>query len=139
MKPKSVSELLRFNGAVKREPAIEAWLSTRPLELASIAQVWFGKIRECGADVRELMHDGCPTACVEDAGFAYVNAFRSHVNVGFFRGASLPDPAHLLEGNGKYMRHVKLRPGVPVDASALQALIIAAHSDIVARLAHVER
>jgi hypothetical protein len=39
------------------------------------------------------MHDGCPTACVGDAAFGYVAAFRDHVNVGFFFGALLQDPA----------------------------------------------
>jgi hypothetical protein len=80
------------------------------------------------------MHDGCPTATVEDAPFAYVNVFRAHVNVGFFQGASLPDPAGLLTGTGKYMRHVKLKPGVDLDHSALEALITASYRDIVARL-----
>ena len=49
-------------------------------------------MRGCGDDVREHLHDGHPTACIGDAAFAYVNAFRAHVNVGFFLGAILPDP-----------------------------------------------
>ena len=75
------------------------------------------------------------SACVGDAAFAYVNAFRAHVNVGFFHGAALPDPARLLQGSGKFMRHVKLRPGVAVDDSALDVLIEIAYRDIRARLA----
>jgi hypothetical protein len=62
--------------------------------------------------------------------FGYVNVFTSHVNVGFFRGAALPDPARLLEGNGKFMRHVKLRPGTATNAAALHTLIDTAYSDI---------
>ena len=80
------------------------------------------------------MHDGCPTVCVEDAPFAYTNVFKAHVNVGFFHGAALPDPAGVLQGEGKYMRHVKLRPGAATNASALEALIAAAYLDIKARL-----
>jgi hypothetical protein len=91
-------------------------------------------MRQCGDDVRELMHDGCPTACIDDAAFGYVNAFKDHVNVGFFYGALLKDPAHLLEGTGKRMRHVKLRPGQDVDAAALSNLIDVAYADIRARL-----
>lgn len=102
--------------------------------MGPIARTWFEFIRQCGPDVRELMHDGCPTACVDDAAFAYVNVFTSHVNVGFFQGAGLPDPAALLLGTGKYMRHVKLRPGTDIDTSALEALVFAAHRNIVARL-----
>jgi hypothetical protein len=102
--------------------------------LGSIAQDWFAKMRECGGDVRELIHDGCPVVCIEDAPFAYVNVFRSHVNVGFFHGAALQDPAGLLEGNGKRMRHVTLKPGAEVDSSALRALITMAYLDIKERI-----
>jgi hypothetical protein len=91
-------------------------------------------MRACGPDVRELLHDGHPTACVGEAAFAYANAFTAHVNIGFFGGATLPDPARLLQGEGKYMRHVKLRPGVDADEAALAALIAAAYRDMKARL-----
>ena len=91
-------------------------------------------MRGCGADVRELLHDGHPTACVGDAPFGYVNAFSAHVNVGFFYGAVLDDRAGLLEGTGKRMRHVKLRWGQQVNAAALSELIAAAYRDIRLRL-----
>ena len=73
-------------------------------------------------------------ACVGDAPFAYVNVFRAHVNVGFFHGYELPDPFRLLEGGGKRMRHVKVKPGAGLDSRALGALIDAAYVDIKARL-----
>lgn len=129
-----MSDMLRFTGTVKWEPAIDGWLGEQNAELAALAQPWFTRMRECGPDVRELMHDGCPVACVADAPFGYVNVFKSHVNVGFFHGASLPDPAGLLEGTGKRMRHVKLRPGCTPDSAALGALIDAAYADIRRRL-----
>jgi len=103
-------------------------------ELGEIARRWFEVMRNCGDDVRELLHDGHPTACVDDAGFAYANAFKAHVNVGFFRGAELADPDRLLEGTGKFMRHVKLRPGVPVNEAALRKLIRAAYVDMQQRV-----
>lgn len=125
---------LTFSGAVEREPAIDRWLNAQPSEFAAIARKWFTLMRQCGDDVRELMHDGCPTACVQDAAFAYVNVFKAHVNVGFFHGASLADPAGLLEGTGKYMRHVKVKPGHALDARSLEALVTAAYQDIRVRL-----
>ena len=103
-------------------------------ELGANAQRWFEVMRACGEDVRELLHDGHPTACVADAAFGYVNAFRAHVNVGFFRGAEIADPEGLLEGTGKFMRHVKLRPERPVDARALRKLIETAYGDMKGRL-----
>lgn len=127
-------EIFRLSGAVKRSPGIETWLRGEPARLRTIAHLWFSHIRACGGDVLELMHDGCPTACVEDAAFAYVNTFKSHVAVGFFHGAALEDPASLLEGSGKRMRHVKILPDEPIDSDALQALINAAYVDIKARL-----
>ena len=129
-----MSPLLRFNGAVKRDPAVQAWLDGQPEHLRAIARAWFERMRECGDDVRELMHDGCPTACVADAGFGYVDTFTAHVNVGFFRGSTLADPVGLLEGTGKLGRHVKLRPGIPLDSAALAALITEAYRNIKACL-----
>jgi hypothetical protein len=102
----------------------------QPEELTAIARRWFEVMRGCGDDVRELMHDDQPTACVGDVAFAYVDAFTAHVNVGFFRGAALADPDGLLEGTGKFMRHVKLRPGRAVDAGALTRLIETAYADV---------
>ena len=102
--------------------------------LGKIAQRWFEVMRDCGDDVREILHDGHPTACVADAAFAYVNAFKEHVNVGFFRGAEIADPEGLLEGSGKFMRHVKLRPERDVDARALMKLIETAYADMKERL-----
>lgn len=127
--------LLRFDGAVDQEPAVAQWLAAQPSELGRIARDWFGEVRGCGARVRELMHDGCPTVCIDGAGFAYVNVFSRHVNLGFFQGAALPDPLGLLQGKGRYMRHVKLRPGEPLDAAGLRQLIAAAYDDMVSRLA----
>jgi len=127
------NSLLTFSGGVRRDPAVEAWLSSRPIELRSLAQTWFARMRQCGDDVLDLLHDGHPTVCVGEAAFAYVNAFKDHVNVGFFLGATLADPAGLLEGTGKRMRHVKLWPGREVDAAALGDLIDAAYLDIKAR------
>jgi hypothetical protein len=128
------TDLLRFNGAVERDPAIDAWIKDHKGELGAIAQKWFQVMRQCGDEVRELLHDGCPVACLGDVPFGYVNVFTSHVNVGFFHGATLPDPSRLLQGAGKFMRHVKLKPGTPTDAPSLTRLIETAYSDIKARV-----
>jgi len=126
--------LFLFPDAVRRNPAVETWLRGHAGELGAIARRWFEVMRGCGDDVRELLHDGQPTACVTNAAFAYVNVFKAHVNVGFFRGAEIVDPDGLLEGTGKFMRHVKLGPGRDVDAEALSSLIGAAYADMKGRL-----
>jgi hypothetical protein len=130
-----MTSFLRFNGAVKHQPKIDRWFESRPPELAAIARVWFTEMRHCGDDVTELLHDGHPTACVEDAAFGYVNVFTAHVNIGFFHGASLEDSSRLLTGTGRFMRHVKARPGALPDSEPLKALVRAAYADIKEKLA----
>jgi hypothetical protein len=118
---------MQFPTAVRRDPAVDAWFSKHAGELGKIARRWFEVMRGCGDDVKELLHDGHPTACIGDMAFGYANVFTGHVNVGFFAGAELPDDEGLLKGTGKFMRHVKLRPDDEVKAAALTQLIHAAY------------
>jgi len=129
-----MDKLFRLSLGVRRDPAVETWLARQPGELGAMARTWFSRMRACGFDVLEMMHDGCPVACVKDVPFAYVNVFKAHVNVGFFLGAALKDPAQLLEGTGKRMRHVKLKPGMSLDTKALGALIDEAYAEVKVRL-----
>ena len=129
-----MSQLMRFPTSVKRDPAIEVWMDRRSGQLGIIAQRWFDVMRACGDDVREVLHDGHPTACVDDAAFSYVNVFKTHVNVGFFRGAEIADPHRILEGTGRFMRHVKLNSSRDVDAAALRKLIETAYTDMKRRV-----
>jgi hypothetical protein len=127
--------LFPIEGSRRHDPAVERWFDNQPPELGAVARTWFEAMRACGPDVGVLLHDGHPTACVADLAFGHVNAFGSHVNVGFFLGTSLEDPAGLLEGSGKFMRHVKVRPGTPIDGDSLRALIVAAYTDMKGRAA----
>ena len=129
-----MDDLFRLPSAVERDPRVEAWFDDITDPFRMVARGWFDRMRDCGPDVRELLHDGCPTACAGNAAFAYVGAYTAHASVGFFHGAALADPAGLLEGSGKRMRHVKLRPGRELDEHALADLIAAAYADIGHRL-----
>ncbi|MEM7233550.1 MAG: DUF1801 domain-containing protein [Planctomycetota bacterium] len=129
-----MDQLFRFSQAAMRHEDVESWLSESAGNLGDLARQWVEVLRRCGDDVRELLHDGHPTICVEDAAFAYVDAFTAHVNVGFYRGAELDDPTGLLEGTGKYMRHVKLRPDHVPEQQALENLIETAYSDMKRRI-----
>ena len=127
-------QLFRFQNPLKRDPTVNDWMLRCEGQLGPMARQWFDVMRLCGDDVRELLHDGHPTACVGDAAFAYVNAFKSHINIGFFQGSELDDPSGMLEGAGKFMRHVKLWPGGHIDPAAIAALIQAAYVDVKSRL-----
>ena len=126
--------LLTFDGAVERDPAIERWMKGHTGELGAMARRWFEVMRQCGDEVREVFHDGCANACLGDVPFGYVGVYTAHVNVGFFYGATLADPAQLLEGSGRFMRHVKLKPGLAKDDEALGRLIEAAYADVKERI-----
>tara|TARA_B110000967_G_C18649844_1_gene442791 strand:- start:157 stop:576 length:420 start_codon:yes stop_codon:yes gene_type:complete len=130
----STKELFFFTDAVSHSWEIDEWLSGNPPKLFSIARQWFATFRGCGDDVTELLHDGYPTACLDGAAFGYINVFKSHVNIGFFMGAFIDDPHSLLEGSGKRMRHVKLRPENDINSEALTELIHSAYIDMKARL-----
>lgn len=124
-----MSPPFRLTGAHPDEdPAVEAWFfdPARPLRL--MVRPWFDVLKGQGP-LGELIHDRRPTLCRGDVAFAYVDAFTAHAAIGFFRGAHLPDPVGLLQGTG-VSRHVRLRPGHPVDEPALHALIAAAWDDI---------
>ena len=129
-----MDRLFQFPTAIRRDPAVEAWFDDRAGELGAMARRWFEVMRGCGDDVRELLHDDHPTACVGEAAFGYVNAFTAHVNVGFFRGAEIADPSGLLEGTGKRMRHVKLQSDANIDPHALKTMIETAYTDIKRRI-----
>lgn len=127
--------LFTLDNTLAPDSAIDAWMGEHRGELGAIAQRWFSVMRRLGRDVCERPHDDQPTACVGAAAFAYVACHKAHVNVGFFRGAHLEDPAGILQGTGKNMRHVKLRPDghanrEPFDTGALTTLIEAAYADI---------
>jgi len=122
--------LFTLTGAVRRDAAVNRWMVDHSNDVGALAYEWFEVIRACGDDVEELIHDDAPTACVSGVAFAYVNAFRTHANVGFFNGARLEDPTGLLEGTGRSIRHVKLRSDAEVDDMALRALIRHAYEDI---------
>lgn len=126
--------LFRLSGTSKEDPEVEQWLADCPGALGELARYWFGRLRDCGPGIEVTLHDGQPTACLDGAALAYINAFSNHVNLGFFQGAELSDPKGLLEGTGKYMRHVKLKPDSNTDTEALLSLLNAAYEDLRTRL-----
>jgi hypothetical protein len=129
-----MTRLFTLTGALPHNPQVEEWLHGEPAALYAIARQCFRRLRDCGDDVTEILHDGCPVACVGGAAFAYVNVFRSHVNLGFYMGSSLRDPEHLLQGSGKWMRHIKIKPDEVSTAPGIERLVLEAYLDIKSRV-----
>ena len=122
------------NGAKARDPAVDAWLESREGYLGVLATELFDELRSIAPEGNETLADGCPVMCVGDAPFAYVNVFANHLNVGFFQGASLPDPSGLLKGSGKFMRHVTVRSSTDATQPGLKDLMRAAYEDMTRRV-----
>ena len=59
-------------------------------------------------------------------GFCHVVAYSTHVNLGFNRGAQLPDPASILKGTGKSIRHITLRNHEELDSPVIRRYLQAA-------------
>ncbi len=55
--------------------------------------------------------------------FCYISTNSGHINLGFPRGSSLPDPNRVLEGEGKTMRHIKIRSQRDLERSFLRRYI----------------
>lgn len=54
---------------------------------------------------------------------SYVYSAPTYVQFGFFRGSALTDPRGLLEGQGQYVRHIKVRKPADIDEAAFGALL----------------
>ena len=55
--------------------------------------------------------------------YTYILPHKQWVNLGFFRGATLPDPDGLMEGTGAKMRHVKIRSLEDAEKPAIHTFI----------------
>ena len=53
----------------------------------------------------------------------FVYSAPDHVQFGFVRGSALKDPKGLLEGNGQYVRHVKVRKPSDIDEGLFKAFL----------------
>jgi len=62
-------------------------------------------------------------------GYAYIFPHANWVNLGFYKGATLPDPKGLMEGTGAKMRHVKVRSTKDAEQAAIKRLIAEALSE----------
>ena len=128
-----MNDLLRFPSAVRRDPRIEAWFSDFADPLRLMTRTWFERMRGCGADARELLHDGCPVACVGDAPFG--SSTRSRLML-----MSASTMAHACGSRrparrrGQAYASCEAAPGKELDAEALSDLIVAAYHDIWRRL-----
>jgi hypothetical protein len=122
-------------------------LPSRPKALVALLRRYDLPVRTLAFHVRELVLNevGPCHECIYDAGYTValwysftgrisegiclIAIYAKHVNLGFVRGSLLPDPHHLLEGSGAWMRHIKMRSRADVDRPEIPGYIHAAVSE----------
>jgi hypothetical protein len=64
-------------------------------------------------------------------GAIHIAVYSKHVNLGFNRGASLHDPARILKGTGKNIRHITIEQAADLDPPEIRNYIQRAREDVV--------
>lgn len=89
------------------------FLNARDDSVGTLALALRDILLEVAPEAVERVYRNHPSAAWFGSGpkmsdmFCYIATAKAHVNLGFCRGAALPDPSHVLEGTGKVMRHIK--------------------------------
>jgi hypothetical protein len=108
---------------------VERWLAQQAPSVRPIVERLRALVRETLPDLPERL-DGHGVLRYGGRGMVdwtcYVSGHRAHADLGFARGASLPDPEGLVEGTGKSLRHVKARSVADAERPALRDLLLAA-------------
>jgi hypothetical protein len=107
---------------------VEEYLSNLPPDLQAITRELCDVARKNMPGAHEFIYHDAVGYSVSKSPFdriCYIAPQKSYVNFGFFFGADLPDPRHLLVGEGKRLRHVKVRNVEDAKNPALGKLIAA--------------
>ncbi len=72
-------------------------------------------VKENAPGVKESIKWAQPVYENDDGPFCFIRAHKNHLNIGFWRGAIMMDPLHLLEGDGVKMRHIKITQDTKID------------------------
>ena len=105
---------------------IDSYVDTKPAELRDVAEQLRKLMKKTVKSAKESVNSWKIPTYESNGPMCFFMVEKYHVTFGFLRGTSLPDPAGLLEGTGKNVRHVKLRTAEDVKEPALRRLLEAA-------------
>jgi hypothetical protein len=105
---------------------IDLYVDTKPAELRDVAEQLRKLMKKTVKSAKESVNSWKIPTYESNGPMCFFMVGKYHVTFGFLRGTSLPDPARLLEGTGKNVRHVKLRTAEDVKEPALRKLLQAA-------------
>jgi hypothetical protein len=101
---------------------VDAWIGQAPEAQRAQLNELRGIILSLAPNVMETLKWGQP-CYTRNALFCYLQRAKSHVTLGFQKGALMSDPGKRLLGDGSQMRHVRFGPGEAIDAALCRALI----------------
>jgi len=105
---------------------IDAYVKRKDATLGEVAQGLRRLMKKTVPGTKESVNPWKLPTFESNGPMCYFSVGKDHVTFGLLRGTSLPDPAKLLEGTGKSLRHVKLRCVDDLRKPALKKLIQAA-------------
>ena len=105
---------------------IDAYVNEKGEKLREVAQGLRRLMKETVAGTKESLNPWKIPTFESHGPMCLFMVGKNHVTFGFLRGTALPDPANLLEGTGKNLRHVKLRSMEDLRRPALKKLILVA-------------
>ena len=83
--------------------------------------------------IRQIIREAAPKATEsikwaqpvweEKGPMIWLKAYKSYINLGFWRGVELTDPKGLLEGDGSLMRHVKINSLEDLNKPAIKRFV----------------
>ena len=114
---------------MSKNPAVKEWLDKLSPDLQAITRALMDVARKNMPKAHEFIYHDAVGYSVNDSPFDRICYIapqkKGYVNLGFFFGAGLPDLKKLLVGEGKRLRHVKVRSVDEAKNPALGKLIAA--------------
>ena len=104
------------------QEVFDAWLTDQPSEQRQLISNIRDAIIASGHNFTEGIKWGTPGYWLPEISrrnIVYIAPHKNYVRLGFFNGATMPDPNNLLEGTGKKLRHIKIHEITPDNREAL--------------------
>src|SRR5215467_3299796 len=121
---------------------MDVYINSLKPELQAIIRALWEIANKCMPGAHEMISHGAigysmTTSPIDR--FCYIAPQKNYVNLGFFFGTHLDDPQHVLVGEGKRMRHIKVRSGEDARNPALEQLLKEAWNDAPGSIAQLHK
>lgn len=113
----------------KRSPKMKAyesfdlWLQDQSPANQTLIKSLRKLVGTCSKKLEETVKWGNGCWVVDGLPICYNYADTDHVQFGFFVGSQVPDPKGLLQGNGKYVRFIRIKSKADIPKAALTKMI----------------